>query len=233
MGSKRGAGGETTLVIIASVTTLLAACARASAAFSSRGRHGGEPTSSSLSRVSAIYMKRNKDQLSCSTGRAGARTRARFIKTKIRRRSFYCAFYGPLTLCVIGRDVGVGPFSAENTADSLAPAHRYFGLQSEGDSDRDREEERVRSAVISLVKAGLLCEFLISVHLPVIPSRLHDDAAHTAHAVTCTYTHIHVYTYTRVRTPDDGGWTDRGREEERRTERGLFSSWGKPSPVEG
>lgn len=111
---------------------------------------------------------------------------------------FYCAFYETLTLRIIVCDAGVGPFSMENTAKCLAAPHRYFGLgakeirteaeerrrgegRNEGrKKERERErgvvgrEARVHSAVILLVKASLFCEFLISVHLLVIPSQLHE-----------------------------------------------------------
>lgn len=150
---------------------------------------------------------------------------------------FYCAFYETLTLRIIVCDAGVGPFSAENTAECLAALHRYFGLRAKETrteaEERERgigREARVQSAVILLVKASLFCEFLISVHLLVIPSRLHETSC-TQNIHTPTHmVDIHVY------TPDDGGKRKQeetiGREgkRERRSKRGLFSSEGKPSP---
>lgn len=98
-------------------------------------------------------------------------------------------------LRVIVRDVGVGPFSAENTAESLAPSHRYFGLNNERDSNTEREG--VRSAVISLVKAGLLCEFLISVHLPGYTiTNARRRRAHNTHEHLHMHTHVCVCAHT-------------------------------------
>lgn len=142
---------------------------------------------------------------------------------------FYCAFYGPLTLRVIVRDAGVGPFSAENTTECLAAPHRYFGpraretgTEAERGKRRKRERERSKgSAVISLVKAGLFCEFLISVHLPVI--RLHETSRTQIYTVTCIHIHmayIHVRTHLMTRIEEDRGRRriERAKEREGRKE---------------
>lgn len=80
---------------------------------------------------------------------------------------------------------------------------RYFGARGreikgtararEGERKR---EERARPVIISLVKASLLCEFLISVHLAVIPPQRECTTSGT----TCgppvrmrTHTHLNLW----------------------------------------
>lgn len=94
--------------------------------------------------------------------------------------------------------------------------------ESKGDGNGSRERERSKgSAVISLVKAGLFCEFLISVHLPVI--RLHETSRTQIYTVTCIHIHmayIHVCTHLMTRTEEDRGRRriERAKEREGRKE---------------
>lgn len=99
---------------------------------------------------------------------------------------------------IIVRDAGVWPifgrkYGREPSRVSRADKSRYFGPRGRETKETERErrgrEERVWSVVISLVKAGLLGEFLISVHLPVIPPhRVHNvSSAHVTRICACTY----------------------------------------------
>lgn len=61
--------------------------------------------------------------------------------------------------------------------------------EREGVKKERMKEERVWSVVINdLVKADLLCEFLISVHLPVVPPHRMHNVEHT-----CYHSHTSVH----------------------------------------
>lgn len=108
---------------------------------------------------------------------------------------------------VIVRDAEVWPIFGrkyELSRVSRADKSRYFGLRGKETKETEREYVRVRvkkregeregregSVVTSLVKADLLCEFLISVHLPVVPTT--QSCAH----MLPSYTSIRVCTYLR------------------------------------
>jgi len=113
---------------------------------------------------------------------------------------------------------------------SYADKSRYFGKRKRDKGDRKKiceseskregkrergKEEKVWSVVISLVKADLLCEFLISVHLLVVPPHRVRNVAHTCYN-SYTSTRVHISEGKRIR-------------EAEQSRKGLFSL--KASPL--
>lgn len=106
---------------------------------------------------------------------------------------------------IIVRDAEVWPifgrkYGRESSRVSRADKSRYFGRTEKERQRGQKENARERGGgeglvVISLVKAGLLCEFLISVHLPVIPHTVYN----IEHTCCHPYMRMHIPEGNRMR----------------------------------